>query len=124
SQLYSNLQNKIKDKFAKSYYILPHKYIKSWLYSLSTFRNICAHYGRTYNKPLIIKPLLDKKDIARGIRNESLFSVLFIIHKLIKDTSEWHSFVITLKALIDQYSNIIDTSLMGFPNDWEQLFDI
>lgn len=120
SRIFSNLKNDVKSKFAKKYYNVPHTYIKSWLYSLSMFRNICAHYGRTYNKNLVIKPMINKKDIKKGIKNDSSFAILFIIKKLIKDKKEWSSFVTNIDALIEQYE-IVDTSLMGFPENWAEL---
>src|SRR5699024_6992386 len=120
SKTFSNLKNKDKSEFAKANYTVPHTYLKSWLYAISSFRNICAHYGRVFNKTLTIKPMLHKKDANKGIKNNTPFSILFIMSKLIMDTNEWNYFITNLKALIEQYE-IVDTTLMGFPQDWEQL---
>lgn len=37
---------------------LPYLYIESWLQPLSNIPNICAHYGRLYNKHLTFEPRL------------------------------------------------------------------
>lgn len=120
SKIYSNLKNEDKSEIATSYYKIPHKYIRSWLHTLSTLRNICAHYGRIYNRQLTIKPMLYKKDVKKGIENDKMFAAIFIMGKLIKDTAEWRTFVTNLKALVEEYDKV-DIKLMGFPDDWEQL---
>lgn len=122
SRIYSNFKNEIRAEIASTYYKLPHTYIKSWLYSLSSFRNICAHYGRIYNKSLVIKPMLQKSDVRKGVKNDSPFAILFIVGKLIQDKSEWSSFVTSIEVLIEQYE-VIDVNLMGFPENWVQLLD-
>ncbi|SDZ21028.1 Abi family protein [Tindallia californiensis] len=120
SRIYSNLKNEDKSTISKTYYNLPHRYVKSWLYALSTFRSKCAHHGRIYNKKLTIKPILHKKDLQKGIRNDQVFSVLYIIKKLIRDSSEWNGFVTNLEALIESY-DMVDTNLMGFPEKWIEI---
>ena len=58
SKLYRNLNEDIKKHIAKVYYSVPYYYLESWLQSLSNVRNVCAHYGRLYNKKLTFKPRL------------------------------------------------------------------
>jgi len=120
SKIYSNLKNEDKLEIAITYYKIPYKYIRSWLHALSTFRNICAHFGRVYNRTLTIKPMLHKKDLAKDIKNDTVFSLILIMGKLIKDDIEWGTFVTNLWALIDQYEKV-DVELMGFPEKWEHL---
>jgi len=67
------MKNEDKKEIAENYYHIPYKYIESWLYVFSTIRNICAHYGRLYNRKLTITPRLDKKDKMKGIDNNSFF---------------------------------------------------
>lgn len=85
-------------------------------------RNTCAHYGRLYNKGLTIKFKLDKSDLDRGLKNDTIFTAIYLMGKLTKDEIEWRSFVINLKGLIEKYEKI-DISLMGFPDDWEELLE-
>jgi len=119
SKVYSNLKNEDKFEISSTYYKIPHKYIKSWLHALSTFRNICAHFGRIYNRNLTIRPMLHKQDLANNIKNNTVFSTILIMGKLIKDDSEWGAFVTNLEALIEQYDNDkVNIQLMGFPRNW------
>lgn len=120
SKLFSNLKNKDKADIADTYYNVPHKYIRSWLYAISTFRNRCAHYGRVFDRKLTIKPMLYKKDSAQGIFNDSPFSVYFILSKIIKEKQEWGSFLDALDDLFTDYVKI-DISKIGFPKNWYNL---
>ncbi|TCS82514.1 Abi family protein [Tepidibacillus fermentans] len=120
SKIFSNMKNVDKKEIAESYYNIPYRYIESWLYVFSTIRNICAHYGRLYNRKLTITPRLDKKDKMKGINNNSIFSVLYIMGKVYLNKPAWESFVTNIKALIEEYENV-DIKLMGFPAKWEML---
>jgi abortive infection bacteriophage resistance protein len=120
SKLYSNLEDEDQDNIAKEYYGTKGRFVRTWLYSLSTFRNICAHYGRIYNRKLVITPKLFSKDKKRGIKNNTVFAIIFVIGRLLKDVDEWTSFVTNLAALIEQYV-IVDLECLGFPENWEEI---
>ncbi len=122
SKIYSNLKNEDQSKIAKEHYGIPYVYIRNWIYVLTMVRNTCAHYGRLYNKGLTIKFKLDKSDLDRGLKNDTIFTAIYLMGKLTKDEIEWRSFVINLKGLIEKYEKI-DISLMGFPDDWEELLE-
>ncbi|MGP7818252.1 Abi family protein [Niallia sp. 01092] len=62
SKLYRNLNEDVKKHIAKMYYNVPYLYLESWLQTLSNVRNVCAHYGRLYNKLLTFKPRLFTKE--------------------------------------------------------------
>lgn len=62
SKLYKNLKEEDKKEIAKTYYNLPYTYVESWLRTLSNVRNVCAHFGRIYNKNLTFRPALFKKE--------------------------------------------------------------
>jgi len=120
STLFSNLKDTGRNKIANNNFGIPPWYIKSWLHSLSFLRNICAHYGRIYDKPLIIKPLISKKDRESGVNHKYIFGAIFVAGKLMKDEDEWSSYKLNLTALIEQYE-MIDLELIGFPPNWENL---
>lgn len=122
SKMYSNLKNEDKSKIAKANYGVPYVYIRNWLHALTMVRNTCAHYGRLYNKNLTIKFKLDKDTLNKGLINNTIFTAIYIMGKLTKDKIEWRTFVINLKGLIEQYEKV-DTSLMGFPINWEELLE-
>lgn len=120
SRMFANMKSEDKNELAKRWYKLPAMYIVSWLHALSTFRNICAHYGRTYNRILPIKPRLYRNDRAKGISNTRTFCILFIMSKLIQDQREWIRFYNNLNKLVHAYDTV-DLAPMGFPADWKSL---
>lgn len=120
SKMYSNLKNKDQSKIAKQHYNIPYVYIRNWLYVLTMIRNNCAHYGRLYNKNLTIKFKLDRPAIKKGLKNDSIFTAIYLMGKLTKDNVEWRTFLANLKGLVEQYEQI-NISLMGFPSDWEDI---
>lgn len=119
SRMYSNLNTSIGKEVAEVYYGLSYGYVKNWLHALSIFRNICAHYGRLYNKTLAFKPNLLRRDKKRKVKNDSVFAVLLVISRLIDD-DQWHSTVTQLSSLIDSYSEV-DIIYMGFPPNWQEI---
>ncbi|KXH81852.1 Abi family protein [Sporosarcina sp. HYO08] len=123
SKIYSNLKNKDKAIIAKSNYHFPYEYVKNWLYSLSTFRNICAHYGRVYNRKLPIHLKIDEDDRKKGVKGNSVFAAILIMGKLIIDRTEWDSFVTSLSVLIEEY-DVVDLDRLGFPLNWEELLRV
>ncbi|HHY43170.1 MAG TPA: hypothetical protein GX514_10070, partial [Thermoanaerobacterales bacterium] len=117
SRLFNNMKKEDKNTISKTYYNFPAVYITTWLRSLVVLRNICAHYGRLYNRRFTITPKLGKKDKKLGIQNDKLFALVFILKYLIKDDNKWTSFLINLEALFETFDKVYP-SLMGFPANW------
>jgi abortive infection bacteriophage resistance protein len=67
SKLFSNMKIVDQNQIAMNNYRVPAVYLISWLKCLSYIRNICAHYGRLYNRPLTSKPRLDRRSKKMGI---------------------------------------------------------
>lgn len=120
SKIFSNLKEKDQDQIAKNYYNTKGEYVKTWLYSISIFRNLCAHHGRIHNRKLRITPKLFKKDRKKGLRNDTVFSILFIAGRLHNDRNEWTQFVENLSRLIEHY-HMTNLNLIGFPKNWKEL---
>mgnify|MGYP000924659592 CR=1 FL=1 len=120
SRIYSNLKKDARAAIARMYYGVSDKYLASWLHALSTLRNICAHFGRTYNRPLVIKPKMYGSDIKKGIKNDSIFAALILMGRLTRSWGGWSSFVSNIEALVGQY-DFVNLDLMGFPEDWYAL---
>ncbi|GIN73173.1 ABC transporter permease [Bacillus sp. J14TS2] len=120
SKVYSNMKNRDKATIAKKNYQIPYEYIKNWLYSLSTLRNICAHYGRVYSRRLPIHLKIDEPERRKGIKGDTVFAAIFIMGKLMLDKGEWDSFIISLSALLENYE-VVNLAELGFPANWEKL---
>ncbi|MDQ0232665.1 Abi family protein [Metabacillus malikii] len=121
SKFYRNLHEDLKKHIARTYYNVPYKYIESWLQTLSNVRNICAHYGRLYNKYLTFKPKLFKEE-ASQLSNKRIFAAIYIIERLLTKT-EGRRFITDLDALISEYEDTIDFAHIGFPPNWQELLE-
>lgn len=121
SKLFSNMKSKDKNHIARNNYRAPTIYLESWLKCLSYVRNICAHYGRLYNRPLTSKPRLDQKSKKLGIQQDKIFAHIYILKELIPDQGRWKDFVTRLEALFTGYQHVLELDRIGFPEDWEAI---
>lgn len=121
SKLYSNMSSDDRNHIAKLNYRVSAIYLESWLKCLSYIRNICAHYGRLYNRPLTSKPRLDRKSMKLGINQGKIFAHLYILKELIPDRDRWTDFVTRLEALLYKYNEVVELDRIGFPGDWQAI---
>lgn len=119
SMLFKNLLHEDKLLISKTYYNVHYKYTESWLHTLTTIRNVCAHHGRLYGKKLTISPLLFNK-VKNHIQSNSLFAAIIVLFKLLNEKDR-NILLISLHALIDEYKEYINLFDMGFPHDWESI---
>jgi abortive infection bacteriophage resistance protein len=122
SRFFNNMKKEDKDAISDEYYGIPSEYITTWLRCLVTLRNVCAHYGRLYNRLFTVNPKLSKKDKRLGIQQNKLFAYIFILKYLIKDKRRWLTFLTILQAFIEEFG-VVDISLMGFPEKWTLLLE-
>lgn len=121
SKLFSNMNNEAQNEIAKSNYRVPAIYLGSWLKCLSYIRNICAHYGRLYNRPLTSKPRLDRKSKELGFDQGKIFAYIYILKELIPERMKWIDFITRLDALLTEYKEVVELDRIGFPEDWESI---
>ena len=130
SMMYANLIDSNKDLVCKSYLNINKIYLKNYLYVLSNLRNSCAHHARIYGKEFELAPKISNKDkkilmsnnITVSNSNHKLFIYIFIMVKLIKDSSQINMLMSELKALFNRYSNI-EIEKIGFVNNWENILN-
>ncbi|WP_176560280.1 Abi family protein [Brevibacillus dissolubilis] len=120
SMLFSNMRSTDKKSIAEQLGNIPSEYIESWLVCLAYVRNVCAHFGRLYNKKLAKRPKIWGKDRKYLISYDQIFSMIFVIKKFLVGTSEWTHFVTNLEALVDQYEEV-ELNLIGFPVNWREI---
>jgi abortive infection bacteriophage resistance protein len=93
----------------------------SWLSTLSTIRNICAHHGRLWNRELGHKPKIPQKDPRWHDPVEVLgnraFGVLTILKYLLADVAPQSRWPNRLDDLYLQYPDV-PQSQMGYPDNW------
>lgn len=92
----------------------------SWLKCLVEIRNICAHYGRIYNRKLNSSPGIPREYNISEQSEKKLFPVLLIIILLLNNYKRSTNFITKIKSLIDEYE-VVDIHLLGFPPDWEKV---
>ncbi|WP_310551253.1 Abi family protein [Paenibacillus glufosinatiresistens] len=121
SKLFANMKNVDKNRISKEYYQIPFDYIESWLKCLSVIRNICAHYGRLYNRPLTSRPKLDSQTRRLGLDSARIFAPILVLKQLTLDYDQWTNFITHLEALIHRFNEDIHLAHIGFPDNWESL---
>lgn len=121
--LYRGSSNRVQKDVA-AFFGMPAKVFNSWLLSLNTVRNICAHHSRLWNRELGTKPKIPRpKDYPDWhtpvvIDNHRVFAVLTICQyclKRIAPQSHWYD---RLQQLFADYPDVPKIS-MGFPDDWQ-----
>jgi abortive infection bacteriophage resistance protein len=104
---------------------IPLRVFISWLLTLNTVRNFCAHHSRLWNRQWGIKPLMPNPKIYPDwsrpvpVANDRLFGVLTICRyclSRIAPQSKWHKRVECLLTA----SPSIPLNEMGFPADWQK----
>ena len=124
SRMYSNLKREDKRIVSRELLGLDYKLLVAGLLHLSYVRNICAHYGRLYNKKFVVFTKLHKNYSQYNIDGNSLFATILSIKELMPNKDEWIMFKIQLEALIEQNKDIVDLNLIGFPDDWRGILDM
>ena len=118
SKIYSSLplthQKEIARQFGVHYRILT-----SWLHTISSLRNICAHHARLWNRAFGIPPKRVKNLKEHFERNDRFYAQIVTI-KVLLDKITGHSvWAQKLKDLLDEYPDVPQKH-MGFIEGWQQ----
>jgi abortive infection bacteriophage resistance protein len=121
---YEGIETNLQQSIANEYK-LPRKVLASWLLTLNTVRNICAHHARIWNRRLGVKPEIPRAKNYPDwhspieINNDRVFCILVMISYLlhiIAPNDDWSN---ELAMLLDKYPSVPIQS-MGFPNNWTE----
>jgi len=122
SRLCADMQTKDRKALAAKLVQSSSENLKSWMQCLTELRNLCAHYSRLYNYPFKNIPR-----IPQGLTHQpqrKLFDVILVIKWMYFDPDAWRTeFLPQLTALLEEYSDDIELSEIGFPADWEKLLN-
>jgi len=121
SRTYANLNIKDQKEISRNCFKVNNELLESWLSNLSYIRNICAHYGRLYNRTMAITPKLHNKYSGDKIDTNRLFISILSLKELTRDSSEWSTFKDQLESLICEYSDVLNLKLIGFPENWAEI---
>lgn len=133
SMFIAGLKFKDQRAIAAQYGIDRPQLLPSWIRTLAFIRNVCAHHGRLWNKPLIAEPIAPKVgefsqlDHMAGTDNkfyrEQFYAAAVIARYFqlqINPTSSWgERFVSVIQSFPD--APYIALKQAGFPDKWEDL---
>jgi abortive infection bacteriophage resistance protein len=120
---FNGVNDKIKKTIAASYGTTD-EVLKSWLLTLNSIRNVCAHHSKLWDRVLAIKPKIPKRNkhwfAPVQINNSRVFCVLTMLAQLLKivaPQSNWK------ERLLDLFNDYKDIPLykLGFPKGWENI---
>lgn len=102
--------------------------LESWLLSLNTVRNICAHHGRLWNRELSHKPKLPRLTREREnaewhipyeVPKNRIFGSLTILAYVLGQIAPGSGWANRLDGLLEQHPEI-PLAPMGFPANWRE----
>lgn len=94
---------------------------KSWLFTLNTVRNICAHHSRLWNRELGMKPMIPRLPDWQApflIPNNRAFTILTICRFCLKKVAPQTQWCHRVQLLLDRFPEI-PRAEMGFPENWQ-----
>lgn len=98
--------------------------LKNHLHCISILRNKCAHaarlYNITFNPPVKFNTSFLRKHPE--IHTTTLFSYILVLWKRLPDKETQLLFKTELRTIIDEFSEYIDFSCIGFPENYLDFF--
>ncbi len=115
SKLFSSMYLSEKQFIANQIGVSP-KTLENHLHCLSVLRNKCAHAARLYNTDFN-PPVRFTSQFLKNhpeIKNNSLLAYIIVLIKRLPEKSLKESMLSDLSAVIEEYKDNIDLSLIGF----------
>lgn len=102
---------------------MPSVVFDSWLLTLNTVRNICAHHGRLWNRENGIKPFIPRLPeypdwhTPVKVENNRIFAILTICRYCLNRIAPQSRWPQRLQDLLVEFPTI-PLPIMGFPANW------
>jgi abortive infection bacteriophage resistance protein len=119
SKLTENARASIRKRIGKEFLLAEPVFI-SWLHTLSSIRNLCAHHNRLWNRGLPVQPILPNEWVLDGIDNDRLYCVALMVRHLLSIVAPKNTWKERLKDAFAKHPEI-DRAAMKFPAKWEEL---
>jgi abortive infection bacteriophage resistance protein len=124
--LYRGVDASVKQDVAKAYGVSD-RVLKSWLNSLNTVRNICAHHARLWNRvmgtPIMIPRPKHHPDwhnpVNIAVADRRTFAILTVLRYLLREIAPQSRWQDRLTHLLEQKHPQIPIAQMGFPANWK-----
>lgn len=124
SHLYKGLAKDADKKAIAKRLGLAAPLMQSWLHTLTTIRNMCAHHSRLWNRELGIRPELPKSanflwpgHLFQPGPHTRIFAALCILNHFMHQLSPNSDWGQRLHQLICEFPEV-SLKAMGFPLDW------
>jgi len=118
SKIYSSLPLPHQKTIAKQFGV-HYKVLTSWLHTISSLRNICAHHSRLWNRVFGISPKRMKAYQSHFEKNDRFYAQAVTI-KVLLDKIAGHSlWAKNLHELFNEFPKV-PKNHMGFPEGWEK----
>lgn len=123
-RLYKGASIKVRNRIANEVGVSA-RVLESWLITLNTVRNICAHHGRLWNRGLGTRPVIPtiKKypewHEPFSIRYDNLLGILTILSFLLEHVAPDTSWRTKLFDLLKTRS-VDELNRMGFTKGWKE----
>lgn len=121
SKCLQNMNLQDQTEIALCYDIHP-KFLQNWTHCSVIARNIAAHGGRFYNRPIATKAIIP--NAVRGrFSPERVFSYLYAMYHLLESENDRELFIFDFEHLLSSSSSI-DYSHLGIPQDWKAVLNV
>nr|WP_318384429.1 Abi family protein [uncultured Enterobacter sp.] len=129
SHLYSGLFKASDQKAIASAVGCNAELLTSWMKSLNTIRNHCAHHSRLWNREFGLSIKIPNSDRVRWLKHspnladkniryeKRLYSILAALQCLMYTINPSSKWALRLKELLQRYPHV-SLSHMGIPDDW------
>jgi len=87
-------------------------YFKAFMHTLTYIRNLCAHHARLWNRKLVIKPLVFKRQKEMGLSNERMAAQFVILYDMLHVVAPNNHWADRLRDLLQKHNP--DLEAMGF----------
>ena len=126
SKLYQNFYDKANKKAVAEDFGLPqHEFLNSWMESLTSLRNFCAHHSRIWNRRYALKPKMPSTLAGHkwltdfSFPPDKIYPQLCCIAYLLNAIDSHNSFAQDVKQLLRK-NPLVDAAAMGFPKGWDK----
>lgn len=127
SQICNNLKQRSDITGIAKWFGLPPETFTSWLHSVNYVRNICAHHARLWNRDMNIVPMklgFSKTNVwisnPDTVQRSKIYYFVCMVNYLLQTANPHSNFKTRLRTLLDEYTHVVNTGFMGFPENWKE----
>lgn len=130
SILFGGMKKNDQLQIARKYEVDAFDVMETWVRAINVARNVCAHHGRLWNKPLAIQPRWPKAGAVPALAHligdtkaqTRVYGILAILRFMLKSINPTTSWPVRLRALTTTFPEAKPISLAaaGFPDGWEE----